>query len=262
MDAARFVALCGGQDPRRSGRVDARGPDPGVARAADPADLDLVVVHRDPDLWIVDKPAGLAVQGGSAVDDHVVARLDRAFGRRAGTTFRPAPAHRLDRGTSGLLVCGVTGRGLRGAAELFRAGTVEKTYLAVVTGRPDPAEGTIDLPLVDRPNHARGPRARPDPAGLPAITHYRTVAAGARTSELEVVIETGRTHQIRAHLAAIGHPIVGDVRYGAPKDGPLPRGTFALHAHRLRFRHPVTGDGLNVEAPRPGRFDPLVEAGG
>jgi len=178
-------------------------------------------------------------------------------------------AHRIDRETSGVLL---VARGHEVASFLTRAfarRTVDKTYLALVKGAP-PDEGLIDLPLklLDTPSHVMmGPARAGDPDGLPARTRYRVVRRFAAHALCEASPETGRQHQIRVHMAALGHPIVGDKLYGAGEElfmrscdegvtpellacfDNLPR--HALHAHRLTFPHPATGASITVEAPLP-----------
>lgn len=213
------------------------------------------IVHRDDDLLVVEKPAGLATQPGSGHDYHVLEWLERQpFGVRTAT-FRPAPAHRLDRGTSGLLAIGLSPAGLRGLADLFRGDQVDKAYVAVVAGRVEPPRGTIDQPLLLRPNaRAHQPKVVVDPAGRAAVTDYEVLEQGSGVALLRLVLHTGRTHQLRAHLAHIGHPIVGDRRYGTDAV-PTSRGrAFLLHACELSLPHPVTGERLQFTAPPPREF--------
>ncbi|MBI5851403.1 MAG: RluA family pseudouridine synthase [Planctomycetes bacterium] len=235
-----------------------------VARA--PAGVAPRIVHEDDALLVVDKPGGLAVQPGSGLDDeHLLAWIDAhvASTRDPRSTFRPAPAHRIDRGTSGLVLIGKSAAAARALAAAFREHRVQKTYLAVVRGAPAPAAGVIDLPLDVRDRGAGARKSEIAKLGRDARTEYRTLRSATVWTLLEVVIETGRTHQIRAHLAELGHPIAGDDRYGAVMPRAvrvLPRGRIGLHAARLAFAHPITGAGLVLDAPLPDDLERLVTA--
>ncbi|HLQ38798.1 MAG TPA: RluA family pseudouridine synthase [Planctomycetota bacterium] len=222
------------------------GPAPAF-RGAGPA-----IVFQDQDLLVVDKPAGMASQPGSGQHrTDLVSWLLAAFADRRTATFAPAPAHRIDRGTSGLVAIGLSPRGLRGLTAAFRDGAVEKVYLAVVHGVPAPARGTIDLPLLEQPaSRADQPKVRVDLRGRPARTDYQLLAQRERRALLRVTIGTGRMHQIRAHLAHLGHPIVGDHRYGSAGQ----RGDLLLHSSELRLEHPVTGAPLDLRATAPASF--------
>jgi len=214
--------------------------------------LQPAIVHRDDDLLVIDKPVGLAAQPGSGNPYNVLTWLDaQPFGTRTAT-YRPAPVHRLDRGTSGLLVIGLSPQGSRALADAFREDRVQKQYVAVVIGVPEPASGTIDAPLWLRETaRAHQPKVLVDDRGKQARTDYEVVATGAKRALLRLRLHTGRTHQIRAHLGHIGHPIVGDRRYGAPGE----RGSaFFLHAVELSLPHPVTGEVLTFRSPPPPRF--------
>lgn len=229
--------------PGRAGRGAATGPTPA-------ARLVPAVVHRDADVLVVDKPAGLPVQPGSGSDWNLCAWLaTQPFGQ-ATAVFTPAPAHRLDRDTSGLVAIGLSPAGLRGLAAAFRDGTAQKIYFALVAGRPPAERGTIDVPLrVLERVAADRPKAVVDAAGLPARTDYEVVACGQRRTLLRLVLHSGRTHQIRAHLAHLGLPIVGDRRYGASDRSPERR--LCLHAAELALAHPVTGAALAWSSPWP-----------
>lgn len=216
------------------------------------------IVFRDDDLLVVDKPAGLAAQPGSGQDHNLLSWLDaQPFGVRTAT-FRPAPAHRLDRGTSGLLVIGLSPQAARALPDAFRADRVQKGYVAVVDGAPKAAAGTIDAPLLLRENaRQHQPKVCVDAAGKHARTDYEIVTAGPRRALLRLRLHTGRTHQIRAHLAHIGHPIAGDRRYGSKS--LLGHGAFLLHAAELALPHPVTGELLQFELPTPKHFRDAVQ---
>jgi tRNA pseudouridine32 synthase / 23S rRNA pseudouridine746 synthase len=174
------------------------------------------LLYRDALMLVIDKPAGFAVhrgpKGGESLEDHFDAL-------RFGLPRRPALAHRLDRETSGCLVLGRHRKALAQLGRLFKSGAVEKTYWAVVEGRPDAAEGVIELPL-GRLDATRGWWMKHDPKGQPAVTKWRVLGEGKIVTWLALEPVTGRTHQLRVHCAAMGFPIVGDTIYGdAPRIG-------------------------------------------
>ena len=215
------------------------------------------VLFEDADVIAVDKPAGLNAQptegrvGGSLVD-----LVGEHLGRQAGLV------HRLDRETSGVTVFGKTAAATSALAEAFREGTARKRYLAV-TGPGLDAGGTVDLPLSKDPSRPGRWRATRAANGVPAWTDYRTLFAGEAFSLVELLPRTGRTHQLRAHLTALGHPILGDARYGgAGSAGSLVAPRCLLHAHALELGHPRTGRPLRLEAPVPDDLRAFFEAAG
>lgn len=235
-----------------------RGPRPPPARLPD-----VPILYEDEAILVVDKPGGLAVHPGSGIRGATLVDWARAHlgVDPAQKEFKPSPAHRLDRETSGVIVLAKKRKAMVALTEIFTAAAARKSYLALVKGRMPRPVGTIDTPLAEHQQTARSRQER----GVnmqEAITHYRVLATGAGVSLLECRIETGRTHQIRRHLAAIGHPIVGDARYG---DFPFNREARRrwgldrqfLHARRLALRHPIDGREMVFEAPLP---DDLVRA--
>jgi len=207
------------------------------------------LLYRDGLILVVDKPAGLPVhagpKGGPNVEDYVDAL-------RFGLPSPPHLAHRLDRDTSGCLVLGRHKKALRRLGKLFASGQVEKFYWAVVEGRPAEREGRIDLALRKRSTQARGWWMEPAPEGEGqlAVTDYRVLAEGDDRSLVECRPRTGRTHQLRVHLAALGHPIRGDAVYGTPSLGEA----LLLHAKSLTLPLYPSRPPLVVEAPLPERF--------
>jgi 23S rRNA pseudouridine1911/1915/1917 synthase len=216
-----------------------------------PQGVPFVVRYEDAHLAVVDKPAGVVVHPGAGGERGTLAGgiLQRwPQVRGVGEEGRWGIVHRLDRDTSGLLVVALTAAAWTALREAIKGHRVERTYLALVHGDPTAATGTIDAPLGRHPRR-RG-LVQVETGGRPSRTHYRCLARWpvAEVALLEVRLETGRTHQIRVHLSSIGHPVVADPVYGRA-GGPAPR--LFLHAGRLRFTHPVTGEPLEVESPLP-----------
>ena len=221
------------------------------------AELEGMVLYLDEHLIVINKPPGLPVQGGPGIARHLDGMLD---GLRFGAG-RPRLVHRLDRDTSGVLALARTPGSAAKLAAAFRTRAVEKTYWAVVAGRPVPVEGRIDLSLV-RIGGARGERTMPadrdDPEAARAITDYRTLDnAAQKLAWLELQPLTGRTHQLRVHCVAIGAPILGDVKYAEPDQNDAGSALVAglsdrlhLHARALRLPHPAGGT-VMVEADLP-----------
>lgn len=223
-----------------------------VGIVADPS-VPFSVVYEDADLVIVDKPVGVVVHPPSdraapSLVHGLIARYPEIVG--VGVDGRWGIVHRLDRDTSGLLVVARTGRAHDALSSLMRSRRVSRRYLALVSGAFDAATGTIDAPIGRDPSNPT--RMRIDRAGRKSITHYRRLATWVDRdlSLVYVALETGRTHQIRVHMQAIDHPIVGDPSYGRP-GGAADPGRPWLHAHRLVFDHPFSDRSVDVTAELP-----------
>ena len=248
-----------------------------IPAAAMAQDIPLVVVFEDEHLIVVDKPAGLVVHpaAGNLDGTLVNALLHHCAGQLSGIggVARPGIVHRIDKDTSGLLVVAKSTAAHEGLARQFADHSIERAYQAVCAGRPLPPAGTIRGAIArstsDRKKMALvGPNIAGS-RGKHAVTHYRTLQALESATYLESKLETGRTHQVRVHLASIGHPLVGDPVYGrspAPIRPLLARLGFArqaLHAARLGFEHPVTGQRLGFASMLPVDMRELiVELGG
>jgi 23S rRNA pseudouridine955/2504/2580 synthase len=220
-------------------------------RPADAAMLQGAILHRDDAVIVLNKPPGLAVQGGSETDIHVDRLLD---GLRFANSERPRLVHRLDKDTSGVLVVARTPAAAAFLTRAFRDRNAKKLYWAIVVGVPKPPQGRIAVPLAKSAGKG-GERVRPDAEeGRGAVTEYRVLdTVGSRTSWLELMPLTGRTHQLRAHCAAIGTPILGDGKYGGAGAhlAGIPGGRrLHLHARSLSIPHP-DGGMLRVAAPLP-----------
>jgi len=225
---------------------------PLVPQAATPG-RSLRIVYEDPHLLVVDKPAGIVVHPapGHPTDTLVDALRAHAPGLHGGDDpTRPGIVHRLDKDTSGLLVVAKDAASHTTLAQQMKARTMVKRYLALVEGQMPIPEGVIEAPMGRDPRHRqRMALVSTGAGGREARTRFRVVRTGRGRSLLELQLETGRTHQIRVHLAAINHPVVGDRVYGSCRP-PLPPRQF-LHAAHLELAHPVTGDWLSFDAPLP-----------
>ncbi|MCL6515400.1 RluA family pseudouridine synthase [Alicyclobacillus sp.] len=215
------------------------------------------VVHEDEDVVVVDKPRGMVVHPGAG---HWRGTLVHALIGRGtplsalGGDFRPGVVHRIDKDTSGLLVLAKTDRAYHGLAEQLRAHTMERVYLAIAHGRLTHDRGRIDAPVGRDPKNRQ--RMAVTEGGKPAVTHFEVVERFDAHTYLRLRLETGRTHQIRVHLAYIGHPLAGDPVYG-PRH-TLPIDGQALHAHTLGFAHPATGRWLSFQSPLPDDMERLL----
>ena len=243
-------------------------------------DLPLVVVYEDEHLIVIDKPAGLVVHPAPG---HPAGTLVNALIRHCGASLsgvggvkRPGIVHRLDKDTSGLMVAAKTDAAHRGLAELFadhgRTGSLEREYLALVWGGFDATSGKVAAAIGRHPRHREKMAVADEARGRHALTHWRLEEALGPASLVACRLETGRTHQIRVHMASIGHPLLGDSVYGAgfktktarlgegAKAALADLGRQALHAAVLGFEHPITGERLRFESPPPQDFSKLIKA--
>ncbi|HWL01200.1 MAG TPA: RluA family pseudouridine synthase [Microbacteriaceae bacterium] len=214
----------------------------------------LEIVYQDDDLVVVDKPAGVAAHPSLGWDGPTVVGALAGLGLRistSGAAERQGVVHRLDQGTSGLMVVAKSERAYTDLKRQFHDREVEKVYHALVQGHPDPLRGTIDAPVGRHPSASW--KFAVVAGGKPAVTHYETLEAFRAASLLEIQLETGRTHQIRVHMAAQRHPCCGDGLYGADPALSARLGLERqwLHAHRLGFAHPEDGRPMVFESPYP-----------
>ncbi len=228
---------------------------------ATPEALPVHILYEDDAVIAIDKPAGVVVHAGAgAHEGTLVNRLVHHFESlsKVGGDLRPGIVHRLDRGTSGVLLVARTDAAHRALAAQFANRTVEKTYLALVQGRIAAESGRIDKPITRDPARRIRMTARLG-HGREAHSEYRVRQRFTHHTLLEVRIGTGRTHQIRAHLASIGHPVAGDRVYGARPMASLPD-RFFLHAWRISFISPATDEQVTVEAPLPPDLSAVLSA--
>lgn len=223
---------------------------------AQPEELPLTILYEDEDVVVIDKPAGMVVHAGAGHHEGtLVNALLHHFGTLSSINgdLRPGIVHRLDKETSGVLAVARTDFAHQALAAQFQSRQVEKVYLAFVGGRMKKESGTVTTPITRDPIRRTRMTAKLG-SGRSAYTEYQVLEQLPLGAFLRVRIGTGRTHQIRVHLASIGHPILGDRLYGAPAcvPGLPPLQRFFLHAHRLRFLSPSTGEPIAVESPLPG----------
>jgi 23S rRNA pseudouridine1911/1915/1917 synthase len=234
-------------------RVEAETPseapvDPGEAGAG----LPFEVAYEDEHLLVIDKPAGVVVHPAPGHETGTLAQALASRGAAGGSdAWRPGIVHRLDRDTSGLMVVAKSDPVHRELQELIRRREMRREYLALVSGRPDARSGTIDAPI-GRDRRDRTAHSTSTDSPREAVTHFEIEQAFPRTTLLRVRLETGRTHQIRVHLAAIGHPVCGDAQYGGASCGTrLGLTRQFLHAAKLAFTHPETGAPVLCESNLP-----------
>lgn len=262
------------EDPGKGG---ARSPNPSMKVAAGQAfaialpppveaeavaqDIPLVVVYEDADLIVIDKPAGLVVHpaAGNLDGTLVNALLHHCQGQLSGIggVARPGIVHRIDKDTSGLLVVAKSDRAHEGLAQQFKAHSIDRLYAAIVYGVPQPATGTIDTWIGRSDADRKKMAVHREGRGKHAVTHYRTMERLRGAAMVECRLETGRTHQVRVHMAHLGHPLIGDPVYGRERKGfksileTLGFERQALHAKRLGFIHPLTGEALSFDSKLP-----------
>ena len=222
--------------------------EPEEAPAADLPDAPYAVPYADEHLLVVDKPAGVVVHPARGHRAGTLAQALAGVAAGGEDAARAGIVHRLDRDTSGLLVVARSEEAHRALRAALQARAITRGYLVLVEGRPPARTGTIDAPL-GRDRRVRTRMSTDTDVPREAVTHFEIERALPRTTLLRVRLETGRTHQIRAHMQAIGHPVVGDPEYGTP--GRLGLERQFLHATRLAFDHPVTGEPVDVSSPLP-----------
>jgi 23S rRNA pseudouridine1911/1915/1917 synthase len=213
-----------------------------------PEDIALRILYEDSDVVAIDKPAGMVVHAGAGVHSGtVVNALLHRFQELSGVggELRPGIVHRLDRFTSGVLLVAKNDRAHRHLAEQFASRRTRKIYLAMVHGRVEKQTGRIEKPIARDPKRRERMTARLV-TGRAAWSEYRVLESYGKQTFLEVLIGTGRTHQIRVHLSSIGHPVVGDILYGAPESA---LGRYFLHAQSIEFNRLETGERVKVESP-------------
>lgn len=232
-------------------------------------DMGLVIAFEDEHLIVVDKPAGMVVHpaAGNFDGTMVNALLHHCAGQLSGIggVARPGIVHRIDKDTSGLIVAAKHDRAHEGLAKQFAAHSIDRRYIAIATGRPIPASGTVDAALGRSATNRKKMAVVAEDRGKRAVTHYRTIEPLKGATLVECRLETGRTHQVRVHMAHIGHALVGDPVYGRakkPLSDVLKARNFvrqALHAAHLGFIHPVTGNKVALDSEIPPDMRELID---
>lgn len=235
-------------------------PEPVDAEAV-AQDIPLTIIYEDSDLIVVDKPAGLVVHpaAGNLDGTLVNALLHHCRGQLSGIggVARPGIVHRIDKDTSGLLVVAKSDRAHEGLAQQFKAHSIDRLYAAIVYGLPKPPAGTVNTWIGRSDADRKKMAVHREGRGKHAVTHYRTIERLAGAALVECRLETGRTHQVRVHMAHLGHPLIGDSVYSRDRKGfksileTLGFKRQALHAKQLGFIHPVTGQKLSFDSALP-----------
>lgn len=223
---------------------------------------DFKVIFQDEHLIVIDKPAGVAAHPSVGWDGPTVPGALLSLGIQlstSGAQERQGIVQRLDVGTSGLMVLAKSELAYSRLKQAFRDRVVHKVYHALVQGHPDPSAGTFDAPIGRHPKSEFKFQVHPD--GKPSVTHYETIEAFRSASLLEIILETGRTHQIRVHFSAFRHPLVGDTMYGADPTLAKKLGIEHqwLHAVRLSFEHPITGENVSFESNYPAELTKVLD---
>lgn len=226
----------------------------------EPEEIPLDILFEDADLLVINKPKGMVVHPAPG---HESGTLVNALLHHCGDSLsgiggvkRPGIVHRLDKDTSGLMLAAKTDRAHASLAAQLGDHSLHRVYAALLIGTPRPAEGVVDLPVGRHPRD-RKKMAAGVPGGRSAVTHYRVLESFPGYSYAECVLETGRTHQIRVHMASLGHPVAGDPLYGGKC--ALPLSSQCLHAREICFRHPVTGEDMTFSCPLPPEFSAVLQ---
>ena len=253
----------------KAGAYEVRVPEP-AAPHNEPQDIALEIVHEDDHLVVVDKPAGMVVHpaAGNLDGTLVNALLHHCAGRLSsiGGVARPGIVHRIDKDTSGLLVVAKTDVAHEGLSAQFARHSIDRRYQAIVAGVPNPANGSVDAPLGRSPANRQKMAIVAAGRGKRALTHYRLVERLRESALVECRLETGRTHQVRVHMASLGHPLLGDPVYGRSKIAhrellnQLGFRRQALHAAELGFVHPVSKENLSFKSALPSDMQELFRA--
>ena len=225
-----------------------------------PEEVPLDILYEDDELLVINKPKGMVVHPAPG---HESGTLVNALLHHCGDSLsgiggvkRPGIVHRLDKDTSGLMLAAKTDRAHASLAAQLGDHSLHRVYEALLIGAPKAAQGAVDLPVGRHPRD-RKKMAAGAPGGRSAVTHYRVLEYFPGYSHVECVLETGRTHQIRVHMAALGHPVAGDPLYGGKC--PLPLTSQCLHAREICFRHPVTGEEMTFSCPLPPEFESVLK---
>jgi len=240
--------------PRVGQTLSVRLSDPERLSGVVPAPGPLDIVYEDEDLIVLNKPAGLSVHPGPGHYSDTLGNFLVHYYEITGQEGDFHPVHRLDRGTSGLLVAAKHPHAQEQLKNQLHTPAFRRVYLAVCEGTPQPPAGVVDAPLGPLDGSLMAQQVRPD--GKPARTHYQTLKTARGRTLLRLELETGRTHQIRVHMAHLGHPLTGDFLYGAEDHTLITR--TALHSHELSFLHPITGEALHFAQPLPEDMEGLL----